>query len=506
MNLQRSLRGLALAFCAAVSSASAAADVLLLKDGRILEGKPLARDGEAVVVKFENGEVRVPKDLVLEAVIENEALGEPASTEEAEQRKKGMVRFEGRWVTQRTRDDLIQKRIAERKRAAEELKSYRLWRNAREERTKNFAYKHNVPPEVFANYRDLMETYFKDFCRAWKVKPPKDQPPLAVNLYYDYDGPDGFLQVSGAGWGVLGYFRYVEPMDLNFYYDRLDPRGTEEVMFHEANHYLQKLIDVRFSYPHFPGESLAEFYGASSWDPQTKKITTGLVLEGRLVEVQTDISAGKWVRLEALVSTEDMYEHYTWGWSLVHFLMNRAAYASKFQKFVLALPSAKDVKREAEGFGLATVRQPDVFEAFKLYMGLKDAEAVAALEREWHAYVRDELKVTSARGLEQAAMTASRTYPPRPIRAKRLFKEALEKGSDNPVALHRYGQLLAADGEKSAARELFEKALARDPLEASFYDSLASVLPAGDSSESERLRKLAQEIEPNAFREIVLGR
>jgi hypothetical protein len=506
MKLERSLRGLALAFCVAVASPMAAADVLLLKDGRIIEGKPLVRDGEAVAVKFENGEVRVPKELVLEAVIENEALGEPASAEEAEQRKKGMVRFEGRWVTQRARDDAIGKRIAERKRAAEELKGYRLWRNAREERTKNFAYKHNVPAEVFASYRDLMETYFKDFCRAWKVKPSKDQPPLAVNLYYDYDGPDGFLQVSGAGWGVLGYFRYVEPMDLNFYYDRLDPRGTEEVMFHEANHYLQKLIDVRFSYPHFPGESLAEFYGASSWDPQTKKITTGLVLEGRLVEVQTDISAGKWVGLEALASTEDMYEHYTWGWSLVHFLMNREALAAKFQKFVLALPSAKDVKRETEGFGLTTVRQADVFAAFKLYMGLKDADAVRELERQWHAYVRDELKVTSARGLEQAAMTASRTYPPRPIRAKRLFKEALDKGSENPVAFHRYGQLLAADGEKAAARELFEKALARDPLEASFYDSLASVLPASESAESERLRKLAQEIEPNAFREIVLGR
>lgn len=500
--LTKGARGLTWIAVAALA-APAGADVLLLKDGRIVEGKPLTRESVAIVVKFENGEVRVPSELVLDAVIENEPLGEPGTPEEAEQRKKGMVRFDGRWISARARDDLIAKRIAERKRAADELKSYRLWRNARQENTKNFAYKHNVPPEVFASYRDLMETYFKDFCRTWKVKPPKDQPLLAVNLYCDYDGPDGFLQVSGAGWGVLGYFRYVDPMDLNFYYDRLDPRGTEEVMFHETNHYLQKLIDVKFSYPHFPGESLAEFYGASRWDPETKKITTGLVLEGRLVEVQNDIAAGTWVRLQALISTEDMYEHYTWGWSLVHFLMNREPHAARFQKFVLALPSAKDVKRTAEGFGLQTVRQADVFDAFKRYMALKDDDAVVELERAWHAYVRDELEVTSARGLEQAAMTASRTYPPRPIRAKRLFKEALEKGSENPVAMHRYGQLLAADGEKEAARALFEKAIARDPLEANFYDSLASALPAASKDESERLRKLAREIDPGAFRDVI---
>ncbi len=489
-----------------LASTQAWADVLLLVDGRIVDAKPLVREAEAVVVKFENGDVRVPLALVLEAVIENEPLDEPATPEEAEQRKKGMVRFDGRWMSVRTRDELVSKRIAERKRAAEELKGYRLWRNAREERTKAFAYKHNVPADVFASYRDLMETYFKEFCRAWKIKPPKDLPPLSVNLYCDYDGPDGFLQVSGAGWGVLGYFRYVDPMDLNFYYDRLDPRGTEEVMFHETNHYLQKLIDLKFSYPHFPGESLAEYYGASSWDPQTKKITTGLVLEGRLVEVQNDIAAGTWVRLQALISTEDMYEHYTWGWSLVHFLMNREEYAAKFQKFVLALPSAKDVKRSSEGFGLQTVRQADVFEAFKSYLGLKDDDAVVELERKWHAYVRDELKVTSARGLEQAAMTASRTYPPRPIRAKRLFKEALDKGSQNPVAMHRYGQLLAADGEKESARELFKKAIERDPLEASFYNSLAEALPESDKSERERLRKLAREIDPSAFRDVIVIR
>jgi hypothetical protein len=33
---------------------------------------------------------------------------------------------------------------------------------------------------------------------------------------------------------------------------------------------------------------LAEYYGASHWDPVAKKFETGLIQEGRLCEIQTD--------------------------------------------------------------------------------------------------------------------------------------------------------------------------------------------------------------------------
>src|SRR5690606_28461218 len=120
-------------------------------------------------------------------------------------------------------------------------------------------------------------------------------------FYTDYQQ---FLQVSGASFGVLGYFRFVTPMDLNFFYDRTDVRFIEEVMYHETNHYLQKLLAIDFKMPHFPGESLAEFYGASDYDLETRKFSTGLVLEGRLNEVKQDLIEGEVWGLQKLVSTE----------------------------------------------------------------------------------------------------------------------------------------------------------------------------------------------------------
>jgi hypothetical protein len=71
-------------------------------------------------------------------------------------------------------------------------------------------------------------------------------------------------------------------------------------MFHESNHYLQSLVDPAFWIPHFPGESLAEYYGASSWDPVKKKLTVGLIQEERLCEIQSDIDAGEGMDLVRL--------------------------------------------------------------------------------------------------------------------------------------------------------------------------------------------------------------
>jgi tetratricopeptide (TPR) repeat protein len=491
------LRSARLAVLVAALAAPGSADLLCLKDGRVVEGRKLSRaEGGDVVVHFENGEVRVPAALIEDYVIEGEPPPAPTTPEEIAQAEKGLVRFEGKWVTPRRRDELIAKRVAERKAELDELASHRLWRNRYTESTKHFAFEHTLPKDAFENLRDLMEAYFAAFCRDWRIKPPKELGALKVCLYHDYDT---FLQVGGAGNGVLGYFRFVKPLELNFFYDRLDPEFTEEVMFHETNHYLQKLIDVDFAYPHFPGESLAEYYGASRWEPEKKKLTTGLILEGRLTEVQTDFQRGEWMDLEKLVTTE-MYEHYTWGWSLVHFLMSDKRYSAKFQKFFTSLPEAKGIRKVEMGRdNLRTIEQKDVLGPFMEALGLKDKEALGALQKEWHAYVK-ELPLVSARGYEEAAYKAASMYPPRPIKAKRLFEEALALGAKNPMTYHRFAELLHREGEHDRALGLWKQAIEMDPLIGEFYWGMARAARAkGKKDEAKRLSKLAREIDPEIW-------
>lgn len=486
----------------ALLASFAQADFLCLKDGRIVEGHKLTRAEGGVKIAFENGEVLVPDALIGDVLIEGEALAPPANAEEQDQVSKGMIRFEGKWISPKSRDALLKKRVDKRIKDLEVFKAHAEWRDRYQVPSKNFAFEHTLTPEVFENYRELMEAYFAQFLRDWKITPPKGLGKLKVCLYSNYSD---MITTGGAGGGVLGYFRFIPPLELNFFHDRLDVNFTEEVMFHETNHYLQKLIEMDFSMPHFPGESLAEYYGASHWDPETKKLTTGLILEGRLVEVQDDIASGTLMDLKKLISTDGMYEHYTWGWALVHFLMNDKRYSAKFQKFIVALPTAKDIKRQLNGQNLKDVEQKDVCAAFMKYLDIKDDVALKAMEKEWHAYIQEKLVLVTARGKEAAATSAANSG--RSIKATRLFKEAIDAGSKNPTTFHRYARLLDGTGKDKEAQGMWRKAIELDPLTGDYYFALGRNLrdmaaldksaKEGDKKEGERLMKLGKEIDPD---------
>lgn len=480
----------------ALSASHLCADVLLLKDGRILENVKLSRAEGFVIVKFQHGEVRVPEALVLELISDDPAAHAMPTDDPdaASKQEKGLVPFEGKWMKPEERSALVAKRVEVAKKRVAERKEKQLWRNRLIEKTKSFEFESTVPPEIFPRYRDLMETYFTDFAKRWGTKKPSNSR-LKVCFY---GNRGSFERTGGAGPGVLGYFRYVAPMELNVFYDRFDPLGTEFVIFHEANHYLQKLIDVKFDMPHFPGEALAEYYGASRYDEKRKKLETGLIQEGRLVEVRTEMDGGRKLGLAELIGTDELYEHYTWGWSLVYFLMNEKGMDTKFQKFVVGLAKDKGVTRVPASPGATTVEAPEVLKAFRRYLDVEKDEDFAAMETRWHAFVEG-LKLDSARGLEAAAFGAANTYPPRPIKARRLFSEAVAAGSKNAAAYHRYAGLLADNEEYDQAFKMWEKAIELDPLEAGFYAGMAQAHQRrGNREQAERLAQLAREIDPDA--------
>ena len=484
---------------AALCCAPCAADFLILKDGRIFERPTMDRVEGGVKVQFENGEILVPDDMIQDALLLREPAPAPTTEEEKEKQAKGLVLYEGKWVKPEKRMELVEKKIAERKAYVEELRAMSRWKDRGKEETKHFAFEYTVPPFVFEYFRDLTEAYYKEFAKTWKIKPDKKDGKLTICFYTDIES---FHQTGGIGGGVQGYFRFVKPWELNFFYERRDPYHAEQVMYHELNHYLQLLMDTGFNMPHFPGEALAEYYGASKFDPATKKLETGLVLEGRLVEIKNDIAAGEMMGLEKMLRAGEMYEHYTWGWSLAHFLMNDARYQKKFVKFVKDLVAGKGVKQVTNMGTMKTVEADEVFEHFKRSLGLKKQEDLEELEKEWHEYVTEELKFVTARGLEKAAASASRSG--RPLRAKRLFQEAIDKGSTDAMTYYRFGDLLEDDGKRDEAIALFRKAVELDPLEASFYESLGRALVRkGEKEEGLRLLKLALELDPgNASVEI----
>jgi tetratricopeptide (TPR) repeat protein len=222
------------------------------------------------------------------------------------------------------------------------------------------------------------------------------------------------------------------------------------------------------------------------------------VLEGRLVEVQSDVHGGEMMPLERLITTPRMYEHYTWGWTLVHFLMSKPASAKAFKEFMSGLAKDNKVRRVSMGFGaLRTCEPQEVWRYFKECYDLDKPEKLRDLEGAWHDYVKERLDFVSPLGKSRAAERA--TQEGRRLRAKRLYAEALDEGGgSDPLILHRAAQFHLADGRPVEAIGLWRKALELAPLEAEFYAWMGSALKRSKDTKEEglRLQLLALEIDP----------
>lgn len=486
------LFALALALVLAARARPARADSLVLVDGRTVDCPKAEKQPDgAWLLHFKNGDVALSKDLVKDAWVMGAQGYVPQNDLEKANLEKGLVPYEGKWIPKAERDAKAAKRAAEAKKRIDEAKAHREWRNRYRMKTSNFDVEYTIPTEIAKNYMDLMEAFFGYYLKEFHIPKPKER--LKVCFYHDYET---FLQVAGAGSGALAYYRFVPPREINFFYDRLNPDDTVAAMFHECQHYTQHLMDLRFDMPHQLGEAFSEYYGAGTWDPVKKQMAVGGVQEGRLTEVQTDLAKGDRPTLDKYLRGLLGYDDYTWGWTFVHYMMSTPKYAKKFKAFYAALPEGKDVTRTSSGFDMVTVKGDDVVAAFKKYMGVDD---LAPLEKEWFDYVETGLKVSSVAGLEKAAFAAKRAG--RDIRAKRLFEEALAKGSKNPVLYLRYGEMVSYS-DSTKAEALFRRGLELDPLSAALWTELGLVIKRREGAENEangkKLIQLAAEIDPES--------
>jgi tetratricopeptide (TPR) repeat protein len=484
-------RWCAAALIAVACGGSARADAIQFKDGRSFEVFKIVEAEGGYKLIYNAGEVFVKKDLVLN-VLMSDASGNfvPRTDEEKANLEKGLVPWKGKWVAKAERDKQAAKEAEDAKKAMEEARKHQEWRDRYIEETAHFRFEYTIPKEKCKEYQVLMETYFTEFTKKWGIKVDPKTKKLPVCFYHDQEY---YYQVSGAPRGAIGYFRFVEPIELNFYFDRNDERMTLDVMFHETNHYLTHLINTKFHYPPWVNESLAEYYGASEWDPVKKKMTVGNIQEGRLVNLIDAIKADEMQGLEEMIRLESFDAlMYAWGWSFVHFLMEHKKYSAPFQKFYLALAQDKNVKREPFMGEFMKVGGDEQIRVLKQYLGLKDLKG---LEKEWHEYVKG-LKLTSYRGYEDAAQWADNWGMK--IKAGRYYKTAIAEGTKNPVTFDNYGEWLQREGEWAEAVDMHRKAVELDPMNAWYYLHLGNAMEgAGDKEGGEKMKRLALELEPN---------
>jgi tetratricopeptide (TPR) repeat protein len=494
---------LAAALCAAgprVASQTPAAqaqepvkDSLVLKDGRMFEGWPIKHTDKGVTLHLQNGDIDVGTDLIKEWYSASGDTGyQPQTDEERKKVEQGLALVGGKWVVRKDYEKEIEKRNAATRKRIAEAKDRREWRNAAKAESLHFKFEHTLPTDIFNGLRDLLETYYAVFTKKWGLNPTMKLKPL-VCLYSD---EHDFHRISGAPPGVIGYFAFTKvPVELDLYYDRLDPRLTLDVLFHEGNHLLTHMVNEKFMYPPWINESMAEYFGASRWDPVKKEMSIGHLQAGRLMVVKQAIKKDEWLKLKDMIEMERFGSlHYAWGWSFVHFLESTEKYKKPFERFYLDLSSKSGIKRVPSWGVFRTVESKDQIEMLLKALGAKSLDD---LQKEWYDYIKG-LEVQDAAGFDEAGRLMR--IMGRRKEAREYLAKAVELGSGNAATYAAYGETLIQDRNYKQAIEMLDKALQLDPLTAKYWFWKGSALHfqggAEQKAEGLRLIKLAAELDP----------
>jgi tetratricopeptide (TPR) repeat protein len=489
-----SMRNLISIFAATAFAATAFADNLLMKDGRYFEVPKLVAGQENFEVIYPHGVVRVPNHMVKESFIAASA-GEykPKDDEEAKKLAQGLVPHDGKWITKQARDAAIAKRTADAKAKFEEAKKHSEWKDRYKKSTAHFDFEYTVTPELGQKYMDMFEVYYATFAKTWNVKQPAGKK-LKVCFYNNFQD---YTRIGNAP-GSLGYFRFVEPIELNFFYERRDERLTLDVLFHELNHYLFHLYTTGDNMlPAWIEEGMAEYYGASEWDPATKTMKLGVKQEGRLVALSDAIDGGELQDLPAMMSLPAIDAlQYAWSWSLCHMLIENPKTKDKFIKFVQRMAQDEKLKHEVSPRNSAFTWVPPAtqIDLFQKTLGIKD---LAAFQKEWYDYIKA-MKVESARGYHSAAMKYIQWD--RPVRARIFLEKAVSAYADNPLTYLELGKLYHDEKKFDKAVAMFEKSIQLDPFNPAAYLRLgkARVELGGDEfkKQGQNEQLLAIDIDP----------
>ncbi len=470
-------------------AAPVAADVVFLKDTRIVAGRPVEQVEGGYNVKYENGVIFLPDALVKE-VLHATAEGEwiPKTPEEKAKAEKGLVPWQGEWVKKSKVKRLRKKFLEARALRIEQAQERQLWRNHAEVKTKRFLFKHTLPDEVFEEFKNLFEIYYEFFTKYWKIRPSRDFGKPTIHIYQN---EEYFNQVSGAPSGVVGYY-VPSTRHLHFFYDRERHHFTVDVMLHEGNHMLTHMINEKMWYPWWLGEGMAEYFGASEWNPETKTMKVGRIQSARLAVLKQDIQDERWLKLEDLIKAQRMGAvEYSWTWSFCHFLLSHPKYAKGFKKFYVAIGKSSSIKSKPFAFGMRTVDGEVQIAALKKMLRVKRIEK---LQEEWYDYIKNVL-LSDRNDINWGDAGWIMSLYGERKKARRLFKRAIEEGSKDAYVHYGYADLTSSDERKIKHAELATK---YDPLHARAWSLLGDTKHRQKKfEEGMRLLKLSRELAPD---------
>ena len=486
----------ALAALAAPAAEAAPFDKVLLKDGRLIEGKLLDSDDPAYIrLQLSGVEIPIRNELVDKTFVEDLENYVPKNKQEEEYLAKGWVLFEGRWMARTRRETELRKRKAKEDKAIEQARKEQRWSNAKQESRRRFEVTSNAPQDVMDDYVERLEDYYKNFLDHWNIK----LSPSVLKKkqkFFLYRNAEDFQKITESRPGVLGFFNWVKG-ELHLFHSTMEPEFTISVLYHEGNHLLTHLIDPNFRYPTWMNEGMAEYYGSAVVDEDGDFIVGGLQY-GRIATLRTDQAKDDFRRLRDILMLEQADyggREYAYGWSFVHFLMEHPKYATPFRKFFGGLPENKDIEVQNQSGATViagkeysiVIANPDlasVAAALEKRLG----KSVEELEEEWLEYIAQAYGDLTAPAYYDAARLSRFNgggSEESLIQALEYYEKAVGLQSENPNCYREFAEFLRHGGTSDVqianpdlprAWAMIQKAMELDPINPFNYTEAAGIL------------------------------
>jgi len=496
-------------------------DRVMLKDGRIINGKLVdSEDKDFHVLRLPGADIPINKDLVERIFVEDMANYVPKNAKEAKYLKQGKVLFEGSWMSRTRREQSLKKRREADKAAIELLRNDQKWKNHKRISTRHFNIFSNCTQEVLDDYSRRIEQFYSIFVDYWKIKLAPSEGKSKMSFYL-YRNRNDFHDVTGTRRGVGGYFSFPK-RELQLYDDMENPEETRDTLQHETNHLLTYLINTKFAYPRWMNEGMAEYFGAAEISDDSK-IKLGGLQYMRIASLRSDIANDRVKPMrDVLLATPGEYgfRHYAYGWSFVHFLMESPKYGKTFRTFFKNISKNKniDVTNVSYSNVKGALKEPDlasVTRALEKALG----RSIEQLEAEMIEFSEQSYGELNAYGYYRAARMSMRE----PLdddehiaNAMEYFQRAVDLGYDNAGCYREYAEMLRKGGviegsysalakpeDPTKAYEMAKRAVELDPIGPLNYCEAAAALmmdgPAQDLDLALAMTETAAALAPRSF-------
>ena len=229
------------------------------------------------------------------------------------------------------------------------------------------------------------------------------------------------------------------------------------------------------------------------------------MLENRVVSMNAWRAKDNDYHLEELMKVSRGAFHgleYGWAWSFVRFCMSSKKYKTKFIKFYVGLARDSRVDRgDVSGYYYPSVKPRDMIAYFKKVFGMRNLDK---LNDEWHAYIDENLHVSSGKGyLQEAKVQWMEDKNEEALESIQTAEEEWD-GDESPLLYYTKGRILMDLDKYALAREAFARAVELDAINGRYYYYLGDALEElYDEEETEellkeavRLKELARELAP----------